>query len=82
MGFNSGFKGLIINFTFMRGLDLLYEMFCLSLPGAAIYRSRELPSNGTGKNGPLFICKIEYEDVLESGSRVPPILNLGSGYRH
>lgn len=57
-------------------------MFCLSFPGAAIYRSRELASKGTGKNVSLLICEIEYEDVWESGSRVPPILNLASGYRH
>lgn len=34
---------------------MLYETFCLSFLGAAIYPSRELASNGTGKNGPLLI---------------------------
>jgi len=81
MGFNSAFKGLIINFTFIGCLDLLYETFCLSLLGAAIYRSHELASNGADKNGPSLICEIEYKDEWESGSRFPPILSLGSGYR-
>ena len=57
-------------------------MFFLSFPGAGIYRPCAMASKGTGKNDSLLICQIEYEDVWGSGSRDPPILNLGSGYRH